>query len=79
MTTFAEISRTVGTRFKFATDIEQGIKAEYMIMPTEGDDYWIQTIINIHPKSPFVGVVSKFKSDDAIAKDEVIISQDHKE
>jgi len=76
--TFDSIWKEKGTRFKFADDIAHGLDTEYMILPAEGDDYWITPIINIQPNSPFVGNICKFKSDDAIMREGVVLSQENK-
>jgi len=76
MKTLESISKLVGTHFVFACDPRRGHVAEYMVMPSETDDYWITSIINIHPDSLMVGVITKFKSDDAFMQDEIVLTRE---
>jgi hypothetical protein len=75
LTRLKDITKYAGIRFRFQEDIDKDINVEYMIMRPEGDDYWITPIINIQPDNAFVGTISKFKSDDGIMENEVILSK----
>jgi len=68
------IRKIRGTRFRFEEDIAELLNVKYMVLPPEGDDYWITPVMNIQKDNPFFGIISKFKSDDSIMQDEVRLS-----